>query len=773
MASKQHRTHELPSEPDPAAQLALFEALLARVPGLLWTADRDLRCGIVSGSATRRLGITSGASIAASVLAGSDAVGEAAHRAALAGESLRYEVHLEGSVLSCLVEPLLDATGQVLGILGSAEDVTERYNAANLVTTQRDVFEMMLDQSIVGIGIVDAHGRFLFVNAALSRLAQAEPAEQHELADAGRIWGAWCADGRAVPLDEWPLASALRGETTAGREMYRDGPGGQRDHLLVAGAPVRDAAGVLIGAIVTTADITERKQVEEYTRALNQALEQRVRERTLDLERTQQTLLDVLDHSTAVIYLKDRDGRYLRINRYYERLFNLSNAEFVGRTDYDVFPSHVAEAVRANDLQVLTTGESLLIEELVPTRGEDRTYLSVKFPLRDGAGDIYGICGISTDITERTRIEAQLRHSQATLTAVIESCLDPIFAVDAQLRMLVFNTAATRFIEAVIGVPPSRTATVRQHVPDELFDRWRPNMERALAGERFTVEESLLIQDVPHRLLVSLTPMLENNRVTGVAAFTKDITDLMRAEEQARQHQAELAHVLRLHTMGELAASLAHEVNQPLGAIANYAQGVRRRLDAGGIDPAELRFGVEAIAREALRAGEITRRVRELLRKGEVQRVPVDVNAVVSASLGVAEPTARQHAVHLVGRLATHLPAIHADAIQIEQVVLNLILNGIEATAESGRARVVEVSTGMAGTDAVEIRVYDSGIGIDPSVAARIFEPFLTTKAGGLGMGLAISRSIVDAHGGTLSACAAAKGGTEFSVTLPVLDSTA
>jgi PAS domain S-box-containing protein len=771
MASKQRGAHESPAGEDAAAQLALFEALLARTPGLLWTADRDLRCGIVSGSATSRLGITPGTPIAASLLAGSDDAGRAAHRAALAGESLRYEVRLEGAVLSCLVEPLRDATGQVLGILGSAEDVTERYGAASIVTMQRNVFETMLDQSIIGIGIVDAQGRFLFVNAALRRFAQAEPAEQHQLADAGRIWGAWCADGRAAPLDEWPLACALRGETTAGREMYRDGPAGQRDHLLVAGAPVHDAAGTLIGAVVTAADITQRKQMEEETRALNDALEQRVRERTLDLERAQQTLLDFLDHSTAVIYLKDRDSRYLRINRHFEHLFNVSNADLVGRTDDGIFPAHVAEALRANDLHVLTSGESLHTEELVPTSGEDRTYLSVKFPLRDSAGVIYGICGISTDITERKRIEAQLQHSQATLTAVIESCLDPIWAVDAQLQLLAFNNAAARFIEAVIGAAPSRTTSIKHRVPDQLFDRWHPYMDRVLAGERFTVEESLLIKDVPRRLLVSLTPMIEDNRVTGVAAFTKDITELMRAEEQARQHQAELAHVLRLHTMGELAASLAHEVNQPLGAIANYAQGVRRRLDAGGIDPTALRHSVEAIAREALRAGEITRRVRELLRKEATQRAAVDVNAVVATALGVAEPAARQQAVRLIARLASQLPAIRADAIQIEQVVLNLVLNGIEAIGGSGGPRVVEVATAMAGAETVEICVRDSGVGIDPSVAARIFEPFLTTKPDGLGMGLAISRSIVDAHGGTLSARAASAGGTEFSVTLPVLDS--
>ncbi|MEO8602170.1 MAG: PAS domain-containing protein [bacterium] len=749
--------------------MALCQTLLARTPGMLWTVDVALRCTAASSSATARFDIRAGALIAASVLAGVSEAGPAAHRAALGGESVRYDIRVDGRLLHCLIEPLRGADGEILAALGSAEEVRERADSGTLVAIQRNVFELMLEQSIVGIGICDAEGRFLFSNSALSRFAHTDPTAQHDLADADHVWGNWSAEGRALPLEEWPMARALRGETTIAREMYRDGADGHRDYLLLAAAPVRDANGALLGAVITAADIGRLKIAEAETRAVNDALEARVRDRTRELERAQQTLLDVLDHSTAVIYLKDLDGRYLRINRYFERLFKLNNADVVGHTNAGVFPPAVAEPLRQNDLQVLRTGESLHVEEFVPTNGEDRTYLSVKFPLRDSHGIIYGVCGISTDITERKRIEGELRQSQATLTAVIESSLDPIWAVDANIQLLAFNAAAARFIEDVIGAIPSRAATLRPLVPEVVLARWQRYLERALAGERYTIEESLPVNGVLRRLLVSLTPMIEDGRVSGVAAFTKDITELMRAEEQARQHQAELAHVLRLHTMGELAASLAHEVNQPLGAIANYAQGARRRLDAGGFDHAELRHSVDAIAREALRAGEITRRVRELLRKEAVQQAPVNVNSVVTTALGVAEPQARQHAVRLVARLANGLPSVHGDAIQLEQVVLNLILNGIDAIDEVSRTRVVEVATAILGTEAVEIRVRDSGAGIDAEMATRIFEPFLTTKTGGLGMGLAISRSILDAHEGTIMARSAPNGGSEFVVTLPAL----
>jgi two-component system sensor kinase FixL len=741
-----------------------LETLLARAPGLLWSTDAKLRCDLVSGAAAPHFAIATGDAIDDSRLAGADQAGASAHRRALQGESVRYELRTDDEVWSCVVEPWRDRDDRIVGVLGSAEDITERERAARVLETQQSVLETMLDQSLIGIGICAADGRFLFVNSTLRRIAEEDPTDQ-ALPEAQRVWGRWCADGEVLVVDDWPLARALRGEAVAEREMYRERPDGGRDYLLVTGTPVRDAAGRLLGAVVTTADITRRKQMEDETRALNDALEQRVRERTIELQRAQQTLIDILEHSTAVIYLKDRDSRYLRVNRHFENLFNVTNDQMVGRADTEIFPSDVADAVRHNDRQVVESGRSLHIEEVVPTGGEARTYLSVKFPLRDPRGDVYGVCGISTDITELKRAEAELRRSQATLTAVIDSALDPIWAVDANIQLLTFNAAAAGFIQDVIGQAPSRQDRLRHHMPPAILARWFGYLQRALDGERFTVEESIALSGVQRRLLVSLTPMLEDDRVTGVAAFTKDITELMRAEEQARQHQAELAHVLRLHTMGEMAASLAHEVNQPLGAIANFAQGVRRRLDAGGIDPAELYRSVEAIAREALRAGEITRRVRQLLRKEDAPRRPVDLNEVVACALRVTEPTARHRRVALHSR-TVKLPPVLADAIQIEQVLCNLILNGVEAIPRADQTRSVEIETRVA-DGGIEVVVTDTGIGIDAQRANDIFEPFLTTKPGGLGMGLAISRSIIEAHGGRLWATNAAGGGAALHFTLP------
>jgi signal transduction histidine kinase len=243
---------------------------------------------------------------------------------------------------------------------------------------------------------------------------------------------------------------------------------------------------------------------------------------------------------------------------------------------------------------------------------------------------------------------------------------------------------------------------------------------------------------------------------------------LQRAHESVRQHQAELAHVLRLHTMGEMAAALAHEINQPLCAITNYAQGGVQRLRGGTMDPTVLRLAFEAIAREGLRAGEILRGIRNLVQRETAVSDGVDVNALAAEAARLLEPQARLHGVTVRLQRASPLPPIQADGTQIEQVMLNLMLNGVEAAAATARAaREVVVAT-TAHEGAVEVAVSDTGSGIPPKVEQRLFTPFFTTKTHGLGLGLAICRTIVECHGGRLWAVSRPGTGATFRFFLPL-----
>jgi PAS domain S-box-containing protein len=565
--------------------------------------------------------------------------------------------------------------------------------------------------------------------------------------------------------------------------------------------PGQAAATVVLGLVVSIAlavelqrhrvqmqiDNLRRRQAEARLAQLNVELELRVMERTSqlaaanqrleseaherqqathELHESQKRLRDILDNASASIHLKDVDGRYLLVNRYWEATFGLSREQAVGKTVHDMFPTEVAEALRANDRKVLALQQPLHVEEVLPHDDGLHTYISVKFPLFTSEGTLVGVCGISTDITARQQMEAELRRSRAALSVLVENTTDAIWSVDRKGTILVMNRVFLELFRQRFGAEFD-LETFGAHVPESFSDDFVALYERAFKGEHVQVERSIQVGGELRHFLISVHPVIENGVATGATVFSKDLTDHKRAEEQVRQHQAELAHVLRLGTMGEMAAGLAHEINQPLGAIANYAQGSVRHLRAGSMDGAALLPVVEAIAGEALRAGEIIRRLRDLLRKESPQQEAIDVNTLVRRSIRMIEPEARQHDIDIRLELAPDLPQATCDGVQIEQVLLNLLLNGVEAVAASDNGeRAVVVTTAPAGADSVEVSVRDSGIGI-PDPPANVFKPFFSTKPNGLGMGLSISRSLIEAHGGRLQAARNPDHGSTFRFTLP------
>ncbi len=406
---------------DPTRNPALLSALFEYAPGLCWTVDRELLCRFVSRQAPADFGIEAGRSI----------VSErhlAPHQSGLAGGREVYEVRCDAQVFRCQLEPLRDEDGSITGVFGIALEITEQRVAAATLALQQDVFQAVLEQAADGVAIVDAAGRVVFLNAGARRLTDTE-ALGTALTEGAPVWGEWHrSDGSLMQIEDWPFTRALGGEVTVGRHIYKQLRDGGRRHVLLSTVPLRDSSGDIAGAVATVVDITSQKEVEEQVRQLNDELEKRVRARTAELDttrvvldreaaerrkaveslaRSRQQLLDIVNNSTAVIYLKDTAGHYLLVNRRYERLFKVSNEEIVGKTDYDYFPPEVAASLRANDARVVAEERSIDFEEIVPEDDGDHVFVSVKFPLRDAAGAIYGVCGISTDISARKRMEAE------------------------------------------------------------------------------------------------------------------------------------------------------------------------------------------------------------------------------------------------------------------------------------------------------------------------------------------------------------------------------
>ena len=366
---------------------------------------------------------------------------------------------------------------------------------------------------------------------------------------------------------------------------------------------------------------------------------------------------------------------------------------------------------------------------------------------------------------------APLPEREALLRAILETSPDGLITIDEHGTIQSFNPAAERMFGYDTAEVVGRNVSCLMPPPyreehDGYLARYLRTGEKRIIG----IGREVLGQ----RKDGTIFPMelaVGEVRAKGrrlFAGFVRDVSARQRAEQRVQELQAELIHVSRLSAMGEMASALAHELNQPLTAIINYAQTARalieRRLGERAGDLVGL---LEKTVQQTSRAGEIIRRLRQFIAKGETERTLGDLNAVVEEASALALIGAGGRGIAARRLLEQGLPLVLLDKIQIHQVVTNLIRNSIDALDGVTRREIV-ISTSRAGDDSVEIAIADTGPGLAPDVAERLFQPFVTTKPWGLGIGLSICRSIVTAHGGRLWASDNPGGGTIFHVSLPL-----
>jgi two-component system sensor kinase FixL len=363
-------------------------------------------------------------------------------------------------------------------------------------------------------------------------------------------------------------------------------------------------------------------------------------------------------------------------------------------------------------------------------------------------------------VDQRRRAERDLRDSEARLQTILSTAPDAILTYEEDGRIASANRAATAMFgagrRALTGMPISG---VLPHVGAASAAGTIETTARRTDGSAFTAEVSVGRAELEGRALN--------------VAVVRDVTDRERAEAALKQHEMRLAHAARLTAAGEMAAGLAHELNQPLAAAISFARACEDVLKAPPERLAEVRGEAGALigeaVQQALRAGEIVRRTREFLRRGELHPRAIDVAELFRTVLGLARSEISVQRVAVATEIAPGLPPVYADPIQIEQVLLNLLRNGIEEMARAGSAeRNIQLSARAAEDGMIEFAVADSGPGIPAGLEVRIFTPFVTSKETGMGLGLSLSRSIVESHGGRLWFVARAPGtGAEFRFTLP------
>jgi two-component system, LuxR family, sensor kinase FixL len=472
----------------------------------------------------------------------------------------------------------------------------------------------------------------------------------------------------------------------------------------------------------------------------------------------------------------DRAGAIRSVNRATERLFGYAANELIGRNVNILMPEPYASEHDDYLANYLRTGRKKIIgigREVVGRRNDGSVFpmdLSVG-EAQDGGEPIF--VGIIRDITDRKAAELAQRESELRLRSILDTVPDAIIVIDAQGIIQSFSPAAERLFGYASAEVVGRNVNVLMPAPhreahDGYIESYLRTGERRIIGiGRVVTGRGKDGETFPMELQVGEFSFFGTRYFTG---FVRDLTQRQEAERRIQDLQAELMHASRLSVMGQMASTMAHELNQPLTAVMNYLEAGRQLLSSGIGAPERVGEMMEKAIAQAQRAGDVIRRLRGFVSKGETELRIHNLNQLVEEALALALVGARQRGVRLSLELNQALPPVLVDHVQIQQVVLNLVRNAVEAMDQVERRELTINTRAIPEEGVAEIIVADTGPGIAPDLADRLFQPFVTTKATGMGLGLSICREIVEAHHGRLTTAPASSGGAVFRVTLPVAD---
>ncbi len=383
-----------------------------------------------------------------------------------------------------------------------------------------------------------------------------------------------------------------------------------------------------------------------------------------------------------------------------------------------------------------------------------------------------GLAALTWTGWQMAQTQAQLTQRELHLQSILDTVPDATVVIDAKGIMQSFNTSAVRQFGYTVEEAVGRNVSILMPTPyreqhDAYLMRYLTTGEKRIIGiDRVVVGRRKDGSTFPMKLAVGQVTVGGQTFFTG---FIRDLTE--REESQAKLDQAsnELIRLARVNELGEMASTLAHELNQPLSAIANYVQGCRRMLEKLDDEHAtRMRGALEETARQALRAGDIIRHLREFVTRGDTERHPEDIKKLIEEAGALALVGSRERAIKSVFEFSRDDSVVVADRVQIQQVLINLMRNAMEAMRDS-TVKQLTVTTSPAENGRLKVEVADTGPGIAEDIAPQLFQPFVTSKPNGMGVGLSISRRIIESHGGELVVRRNEAGGATFTFTLPLL----
>ena len=572
---------------------------------------------------------------------------------------------------------------------------------------------------------------------------------QRELLDAGRWEGELVhtkADGiRTVVLSRWSLQRDENNRPRAILEINND-----VTHRKRAETELRESEERYRYIFDTTGVSIWEEDFSEVKRAIDDLRATGVR----DLRQYIATHPEFVELAMAMV-------KVIEVNDVSVTLFDARTKDDLLGPLHTVFVPETREAF-VNQLVAIAEGRTACEAETVlqTLKGARLTVLfTMTFPPPPARMD--RVLVTVTDISERKRAEY--------LTGLVfETSPDAVYIVGKDYRYQRVNAPFARRwrlpADKIVGMRMDELAG-----SEPFEETYRPALDRCFSGEQVSFVGWFPVPGGPKYLSATYSPLRpDSDRVEAVLAITRDLTDYARAAEALQQAQAELAHVTRVTTLGELAASIAHEVNQPLAAIVADANASLNRLATASPDLDRVREALDAIVKDGHRAAAVIQRIRQLATKTAPQKAQLDLNDLIREVVPLVGPEIRGHGVSLRTDLAPAPPMVLADRVQVQQVLINLVMNGIEAMASvAGRSRELVICSQPHAADHVHVAVRDVGVGIEAEKADQLFNAFFTTKPGGMGMGLSISRSIIEAHGGRLWATPNPDHGATFHFVLP------
>jgi PAS domain S-box-containing protein len=527
-------------------------------------------------------------------------------------------------------------------------------------------------------------------------------------------------------------------------------PDGTVKHLESIGQPVFSTNGELVEVVATQIDVTERKRAEEA------------------LRESEAKIRRLVDSNIIGIFVWDFDGRILEANDEFLRMVSHDREDLVsGRIRWaELTPPDWRERNNARIEQQKSSGRFEPFEKEFTRKDGSRVPVLIGGATFEEGGS-QGVAFV-LDLTERKRAEEALRESERSARSALDGIAGLVAIMTPSGEVETVNRQCVEYFGRPVEEQRDWVTTDMVH-PEDL-PHMLENFKRAIASEiPYHFEQRLRRFDGEYRWFETRGGAVRDDTGSIVRWYVllTDIEDRTRALARLDQMQSDFVHMNRVSVMGELVASLSHEISQPIASARIYARAAQNFLDMRPPDLGEVREALAGIVGNAGRAGDIIDRIRDQVRKAPPRKERFDLNAAIDEVIGLGRSAITKNRVWVQTRLAEGLFPVHGDRVQLQQVVLNLLLNAVEAMgAVEAAPRELLISTKQDHTGVV-VAIHDSGPGIDPEHLERVFNSFYTTKPSGTGMGLSICRSIVDAHGGRLWAEANEPRGAIFQFTLP------